>query len=150
MRAASQMLTQLEISSAKRPKAEVAAIKAKIIASMQTLEEQSFYTEIDEVGTTSSLANIIENANNLGSRVSSDDVDVDGSPENADNDPNLASNAGAARMENDIKTGGVQRGDRDDPSAATFGEAWEVKKERIRRSSPYGWMKNWDLVSVIV
>ncbi|KAG6364476.1 hypothetical protein INS49_006077 [Diaporthe citri] len=25
-----------------------------------------------------------------------------------------------------------------------------MKKERIRRSSPYGWMKNWDLMSVIV
>ena len=63
----------------------------------------------------------------------------------------LATSAGIARMENDIKTGGLQRkGDRDDPSAAVFGEAWETKKERIRKSSPYGWMKNWDLVSVIV
>jgi phosphatidylinositol 4-kinase len=54
-------------------------------------------------------------------------------------------------MENDLKTGGMQRkGDRDDPSAATFGEEWTAKKERIRRSSPYGWMKNWDLISVIV
>jgi phosphatidylinositol kinase/protein kinase (PI-3 family) len=26
----------------------------------------------------------------------------------------------------------------------------EAKKDRIRRSSPFGWMKNWDLVSVIV
>jgi phosphatidylinositol 4-kinase len=59
--------------------------------------------------------------------------------------------AGAARMENDLKTGGVQRqGDRDDPSAATFGEEWSAKKERIRRSSPYGHMKNWELISVIV
>jgi len=31
-----------------------------------------------------------------------------------------------------------------------FGEAWQMKKERLRQSSPYGWMKNWDLVSVIV
>jgi phosphatidylinositol 4-kinase len=54
-------------------------------------------------------------------------------------------------MENDRITGGVNRkGDVDDPSAAMFGEAWETKKDRIRRSSPYGWMKNWDLVSVIV
>jgi len=54
-------------------------------------------------------------------------------------------------MENDAKTGGLRRlADRDDPSAATFGEAWEAKKERIRRSSPYGWAPNWDLVSVIV
>ncbi|GAM87251.1 hypothetical protein ANO11243_052730 [Dothideomycetidae sp. 11243] len=137
MRAASQMLAQLELSSSKRPKAEVASIKARIIASMQTLEEQSFYTDGDEVSRASDLAAMMENANAIGSQVSPEDVDVDG--------------AGAARMENDIKTGGVQRGgDRDDPSAATFGEAWEVKRERIRRSSPYGWMKNWDLVSVIV
>src|SRR5947207_184020 len=48
-------------------------------------------------------------------------------------------------MENDQKTGGVQRkGDREDPSAATFGEEWSAKRERIRRASPYGWMKNWD------
>ena len=33
---------------------------------------------------------------------------------------------------------------------AVFGEAWEAKKERLRESSPYGWMKNWDTVSVIV
>ena len=66
-------------------------------------------------------------------------------------DPGINASAGIDRMENDIKTGGLQRkGDRDDPSAAVFGEAWEVKKERIRKSSPYGWMKNWDLVSVIV
>ncbi|CRK31350.1 hypothetical protein BN1708_018717, partial [Verticillium longisporum] len=54
-------------------------------------------------------------------------------------------------MENDIKTGGLQRkSDRDDPSAAVFGEAWQAKKERIRKTSPYGWMKNWDLISVII
>nr|GFD52968.1 hypothetical protein [Tanacetum cinerariifolium] len=45
MRTASQMLAQLELSAVKRPKAEVAAIRAKIIASMQSLEEQSFLAE---------------------------------------------------------------------------------------------------------
>src|SRR5262249_46938781 len=65
--------------------------------------------------------------------------------------PALNAGRGDARMENDEKTGGVRRqGDRDDPSAATFGEEWSAKKERIRKSSPFGWMKNWDLVSVIV
>src|ERR1700749_2833841 len=42
MRTAAQMLAQLDQSSSKRPKQEVAAIKEKIIASMQSLEEQSF------------------------------------------------------------------------------------------------------------
>lgn len=151
MRAASQMLAQLELSSSKRPKAEVAAIKAKIIASMQTLEEQSFYTDADEVTRATNIVAMMENANTIGSHVTPDDIDVEGNSESAEIDPNMSSGAGAARMENDFKTGGVQRGgDRDDPSAATFGEAWEMKRERIRRSSPYGWMKNWDLVSVIV
>ncbi|KAF2218897.1 kinase-like domain-containing protein [Elsinoe ampelina] len=149
MRTASQMLAQLELSSSKRPKAEVAAIKAKIIASMQTLEEQSFYTDEVITATPASLAAMIDSANAAGATASPDDISDDASTTSVD--PNLSTNAGAARMENDIKTGGVSRpGDRDDPSAATFGEAWSAKRERIRRSSPYGWMKNWDLVSVIV
>lgn len=155
MRTASSMLAQLDLSSSKRPKNEVAAIKAKIIASMQSLEEQSFYTDDGGGGGTHSphetnFDTIIATANDVGAHAQPADIE-DPNLEHADADPNLSSNAGAARMENDIKTGGVQRkGDRDDPSAATFGEAWEVKKERIRRSSPYGWMKNWDLLSVIV
>lgn len=148
MRAASQMLAQLELSSSKRPRNEVAAIKAKIIASMQSLEEQSFYT--DDTTPVTSFDSIMANANQAGANANPADIE-DPALEHTEADPNLSSNAGAARMENDIKTGGVQRkGDRDDPSAATFGEAWEAKKERIRRTSPYGWMKNWDVLSVIV
>lgn len=142
MRAASQMLSQLEATSGKRPKQEVAAIQAKIIASMQNLEEQNFDTDdgrgptFDQIMAKTSAQNIATNA------------ELD---EETSLDPAINASAGVERMENDFKTGGLQRkGDRDDPSAAVFGEAWEAKKERIRRSSPYGWMKNWDLVSVIV
>ncbi|KAG0636309.1 kinase-like domain-containing protein [Tuber brumale] len=103
MRTAAQMLAQLDASSSKTPKNQVAAIKAKIIAKVE------------------------------------------------DTTANLSAGAGAARMENDQKTSGVERkADRDDPSAATFGEEWSAKRERIRKSSPYGWCKNWDLLSVIV
>lgn len=148
MRAASSMLAQLELSSSKRPKTEVAAIKAKIIASMQSLEEQSFYT--DDAAHPTNFDVIMANANTIGAHAEPADIE-DPALETNEVDPNLSSNAGAARMENDIKTGGVQRnGDRDDPSAATFGEVWTEKRERIRRSSPYGWMKNWDLLSFIV
>ncbi|KAL7898470.1 kinase-like domain-containing protein [Trichoderma sp. SZMC 28014] len=144
MRTASQMLAQLEATSGKRPKHEVAAIRAKIIASMQSLEEQSF--DADDHGPT--FDTIIAKASTASS-VQGIDPDLD--EEEAPIDPNINASAGRERMENDIKTGGVQRrGDRDDPSAAVFGEAWEAKKERIRKSSPYGWMKNWDLMSVIV
>lgn len=140
MRTASQMLAQLEATSGKRPKHEVAAIRSKIIASMQSLEEQSFDLD-DGQGPTFDLIM----AKTAASSVSeSNELDEDLEPAN-----NEA--AGVARMENDAMTGGVQRkGDRDDPSAAVFGEAWNTKKERIRKSSPYGWMKNWDLISVIV
>ncbi|CAO3592103.1 unnamed protein product [Absidia cylindrospora] len=39
---------------------------------------------------------------------------------------------------------------KDDPSAAVFSEAWQVKKERIRETSPFGHLPNWRLLSVIV
>ncbi|KAI1820327.1 phosphatidylinositol 3 [Xylaria intraflava] len=140
MRTASQMLAQLDATSGKRPKQEVAAIRSKIIASMQSLEEQSFDVD-DGQGPTFDM--IIAKASAT-SPTTEGELDDEFPP---GNNPT----AGAARMENDAMTGGVQKkGDRDDPSAAVFGEAWHVKKERIRKSSPYGWMKNWDLVSVIV
>ncbi|KAF2794378.1 phosphatidylinositol 4-kinase-like protein PIK1 [Melanomma pulvis-pyrius CBS 109.77] len=139
MRTAAQMLAQLEASGSKRPKNEVAAIKAKIIASMQSLEEQNFLLE-DSTPTFDTI-------------MADDPIAVTADPEDLEDGMSVATNsgAGAARMENDLKTGGMRRkGDRDDPSAATFGEEWSAKKERIRRSSPYGHMKNWDLISVIV
>ncbi|KAH6654625.1 kinase-like domain-containing protein [Truncatella angustata] len=141
MRTASQMLAQLEATSGKRPKQEVAAIRAKIIASMQNLEEQNFEVN-DPQGPTFDM--II--ARTTAANVAAEAAEIEQELETGMNE-----SAGQARMENDAMTGGVRRkGDRDDPSAAVFGEAWEQKKERIRKSSPYGWMKNWDLVSVIV
>lgn len=140
MRTAAQMLTQLDISGAKRPKQEVEAIKAKIIASMQTLEEQSFNDSQRP-----SFDTIMSNVQASGT---SSPTELE---EALDVDPTTIAGAGAARMENDQITGGVRRkGDRDDPSAAMFGEDWNSKRERIRRSSPYGREPNWDLLSVIV
>ncbi|KAI6325912.1 hypothetical protein MCOR29_003618 [Pyricularia oryzae] len=157
MRAASQMLAQLEATSGKRPKQEVAAIRAKIIASMQSLEEQSFDLDdgngptFDLIIAKADAANAAAEAAAAAATNGNAEAGEDGEVEAPIDPPADTTNAGAARMENDFKTGGLQRkGDRDDPSAAVFGEAWHVKKERIRRSSPYGWMKNWDLVSVIV
>jgi len=40
--------------------------------------------------------------------------------------------------------------DPEDPSAAALKEPWEDKVERIRESSPYGHLPNWQLMSVIV
>lgn len=140
MRTAAQMLAQLEASGSKRPKTEVAAIKAKIIASMQSLEEQNFLAE-DQGPTFDTIM------------AETDPTAITGEPEELEEGLTVGTNtgAGAARMENDLKTAGMRRkGDRDDPSAATFGEEWSAKRERIRRSSPYGNTKNWDLISVIV
>ncbi|KAJ2659998.1 Phosphatidylinositol 4-kinase pik1alpha (PI4-kinase)(PtdIns-4-kinase) [Coemansia sp. RSA 1200] len=39
---------------------------------------------------------------------------------------------------------------KDDPSAKVLKEDWDSKKARIRRTSPYGRYKNWNLLSVIV
>ncbi|PKS09992.1 hypothetical protein jhhlp_004616 [Lomentospora prolificans] len=146
MRTAAQMLSQLEATSGKRPKNEVEAIRSKIIASMQSLEEQSF--DLDD-GHGPTFDTIMAKASTQSAAAAASNPDLD---DDADLDqPIEASSAGVARMENDFKTGGLQRkGDRDDPSAAVFGEAWQAKKERIRATSPYGWMKNWDLVSVII
>ncbi|XP_065829438.1 phosphatidylinositol 4-kinase beta-like isoform X2 [Oscarella lobularis] len=40
--------------------------------------------------------------------------------------------------------------DPEDPSASILKEPWEDKRERIRKSSPYGHLPNWKLISVIV
>ncbi|WVN86146.1 uncharacterized protein L203_101307 [Cryptococcus depauperatus CBS 7841] len=37
-----------------------------------------------------------------------------------------------------------------DPSAAVLKESWTAKKSRIRASSPWGHLANWDVISVIV
>lgn len=145
IRTAAQMLAQLDTSSSKRPRQEVENIKAKIIASMQNLEDRNFSG--DDPGPPPTFDSIIA-ASPTG--LANGTTELSDSPENSvEGGANTA--AGAARMENDQITGGVQRkGDRDDPSAATFGEEWSSKKARIRKTSPYGWMKNWDLLSVIV
>ncbi|KMZ63584.1 Phosphatidylinositol 4-kinase beta 1 [Zostera marina] len=44
----------------------------------------------------------------------------------------------------------VSNGDNPKPTDALSGELWEVKKERIRRSSVFGKSPGWDLRSVIV
>ncbi|KAF3938336.1 hypothetical protein ABW19_dt0210139 [Dactylella cylindrospora] len=141
MRTAAHMLSQLDASSSKRPKDEVAAIKAKIIASMQALEEQSFFYE--ETAPISTFESIMD------AKVATEAAEaLTAAEESTDK---IRTEAGEARMENDSKTAGIaRRGDKDDPSAATFGEEWKAKKERIRKSSPYGLYKNWDLLSVIV
>ncbi|CAI4051104.1 hypothetical protein SUVZ_14G0670 [Saccharomyces uvarum] len=49
--------------------------------------------------------------------------------------------AGERKLENDLMTGGID--------TSYLGEDWATKKERIRKTSEYGHLENWDLCSVI-
>lgn len=49
--------------------------------------------------------------------------------------------AGERKLENDLKTGGID--------ISYLGEDWASKKERIRKTSEFGHLENWDLCSVI-
>ena len=108
MRTAAIMITQLNgPGSSKLPKEEVERIKARIIASMQSMEEHTIYR------------------------------------------PNIMTGeAGERKMENDFKTTGMD--DSKEASNLNLGEEWLVRKERIRKASPFGHLPNWDLFSVIV
>lgn len=57
--------------------------------------------------------------------------------------------AGERKLENDLKTSGLSNTN-EDPSAANLGEDWQSRKRRIRQSSPFGHLPNWDLFSVII
>ncbi|CCD25736.1 1-phosphatidylinositol 4-kinase NDAI_0F04180 [Naumovozyma dairenensis CBS 421] len=49
--------------------------------------------------------------------------------------------AGERKLKNDLLTGGID--------TSYLGEDWNTKKERIRKTSEYGHLENWDLCSVI-
>lgn len=53
----------------------------------------------------------------------------------------LHGKAGERKLENDLMTGGI--------SSSYLGEDWTTKKERIRKTSEYGHLENWDICSVI-
>lgn len=104
---ASIILSQLEgAQSTKLAKAEVEAIKSRIVANMQAMQNH------DVLSATTQGA------------------------------------AGARKLENDLKTAGLSTSD--DPSAANLAEDWTARKNRLRKSSPYGHYPSWDLFSVIV
>lgn len=109
MRTAAVMITQLDNTNV-LPQKEVARIKAKIAASMQSMEEHTMHrpSPISEGKT----------------------------------------EAGDRKMENDLKTTGMDGANH--VNTLALGEEWLVRKERIRKESPFGHLPNWDLFSVIV
>ncbi|KAK9322891.1 kinase-like domain-containing protein [Lipomyces orientalis] len=121
MRTAATMLAQLDATQGtnggtKLPKEEVQQIKSRIISSMQHLEEQNAFVDVE-------IPRAISHSG----------------------PPAVNKEVGERRLENDLKTGVIKS----DASMVGFGEEWNDKKERIRKSSPYGHLPNWDLVSVI-
>lgn len=54
--------------------------------------------------------------------------------------------AGERKLENDLKTGGLLGTKRE---TSYLGEDWATKREKIRKTSAYGHLENWDLCSVI-
>ncbi|SPO24141.1 related to PIK1 - phosphatidylinositol 4-kinase [Ustilago trichophora] len=56
----------------------------------------------------------------------------------------------SGQMAEDEEEAVLRAVNKDDPSAAMFSESWAAKKQRIRASSPYGHLANWDVFSVIV
>lgn len=105
MRAAAAMLAQLDSDGNKRPKAETAAIKSRIIEEMQHFEEKRISMD-NYMGFMDSRVNSIKY-----------------------ND---------AKEKNKNST------------VKAFEEDWSVKMERIRKSSPYSHLPDWNLISVIV
>ncbi|KAJ1945210.1 Phosphatidylinositol 4-kinase pik1alpha (PI4-kinase)(PtdIns-4-kinase) [Linderina pennispora] len=66
----------------------------------------------------------------------------------ATQDPSFADHTVSAAGDSDIDIHAVEY--KDDPSAKVLKEDWESKKARIRRASPFGRHRNWNLLSVIV
>nr|XP_019045014.1 Atypical/PI4K protein kinase [Kwoniella bestiolae CBS 10118]OCF23944.1 Atypical/PI4K protein kinase [Kwoniella bestiolae CBS 10118] len=106
--------------------AQAAAIRERIMEEMMALEEERVARMTDrpegvEVATTSR---------------------EDGKNDSADGSGNgqTAEDEGIVRRELN----------KADPSAAVFKESWTAKKSRIRASSPWGHLANWDVISVIV
>ncbi|KAK9451327.1 kinase-like domain-containing protein [Limtongia smithiae] len=132
MRTAATMLAQLDLqgsnSNVRLQRDEIEQIKTRIVSSMQHLEGQVTFDDV-EVPAAQAPAAPRRSTSSVRS-ISSVNPEV--------------KEAGERRLENDLKTGVIKA-----DSSFGFGEEWEAKKERIRATSPYGHLPHWDLVSVI-
>lgn len=133
MRISAMMLSQLESSNGNSNKgnsynnsnnaAEIAHIRSTIVQSMKQAQDQFATTKVDML-------------------FDEDDEEND-------------TEAGARKLENDLLTSGVIAEEVNTSSNITktsssyLGESWATRKERIRNSSKYGHLENWDLFSVI-
>ena len=107
MRVSAMMLAQLD-QSPQQLSDSANQIRAKIIASMQEMQDKFGYRDLEAIH----------------------------------------GMAGERKLENDFKTGGLTTSN-DKTSTSYLGEDWNAKKEKIRKSSEFGHLPNWDLCSVI-
>ncbi|WWC90413.1 uncharacterized protein L201_005348 [Kwoniella dendrophila CBS 6074] len=103
--------------------AQAAAIRERIMEEMMALEEER-------------VARMTDRPEGVEVHESSSSNPSDGN----DNSGQTAEDEGIVRRELN----------KADPSAAVFKESWTAKKSRIRASSPWGHLANWDVISVIV
>lgn len=143
MRTAAIMINQLENS--KLSKSEIERIKQKIINSMQTMEENTIYQ--NSIGTGAHADD------EAGIRKLENDLLITGLDEGADmisgkSKGSLGSHTfkGVAPTPIAVANAAATAASK---GTLNLGEDWKVKKERIRRSSPYGHLPNWDLFSCI-
>lgn len=140
MRTAAVMINQLEGS--KLSKEEIERIKNKIISSMQSMEEHTIYQN--------SIGTGVRTDDEAGIRKLENDLLIAGMDE-------AAESSGGTGVSNELKglpptstTLANATATAASKGTLNLGEDWRAKKERIRRSSPYGHLPNWDLFSCIV
>ncbi|KAK9472855.1 kinase-like domain-containing protein [Dipodascopsis tothii] len=162
IRTAATMLAQLDWASSaeanghKVSKDEILQIKSRIITSMQHLEDESVFVEKEAEeaalrnnerrrhqpsNSFSTSINILNSSARRHSRAGS--ISSMHSVESALG----IKEAGERRLENDMKTGAIEG--KGTFSSVGFGEEWSAKRERVRSTSPFGHLPNWELVSVI-
>ncbi|CAI2175619.1 14585_t:CDS:2 [Funneliformis geosporum] len=117
---ANQMRTSSTGEPIQRTKADTDAISKKIIKEMMCLEEERMMKMTTQV-----TSGVRTNAG-----------------------ANGGEGGGGEMLEDEKKI--LSAINKEDPSAAVFSEDWESKRDRIRKSSPYGHHSNWRLLSVIV
>lgn len=132
MRTAAVMINQLETAGgAKLSKEEVDRIKNRIILSMQSMEDHTIYQPTVSFGA-------------AGERKLENDLIMAG----IDDDAIESSGRGGGKSYRKSHSRSVSISAPKNP--LSLGEDWKAKKERIRRSSPYGHYVGWDLFSGIV
>ncbi|KAE8220634.1 hypothetical protein CF319_g5873 [Tilletia indica] len=119
----------------------LAAAAASLAASSSSSSSSSVPLMVDSAGVEGSSTLAIAAA----AAVAEEDGEGEGGRRGSEGDKQPKKSMGAE----DLAT--VMRAvNKDDPSAAIFRESWSSKKARIRASSPYGHLPEWDVFSMIV